>query len=434
MNVGRKITLFSVGAIGSVLLLSKFLNQKPKRKKTLKRAQIHIVTNNILLALNGDTQNILYSDEYMSCVLPYLTTLDYLNTMCRLSKYHYLYLHHRHMHCSANKRTLFDMLLNESNQSWNVREIQRIFSGETNSYLDIYDVMHSVCNDWKFAHDSLIDRMICIPFAIPNITMVKYWFRYISNKTAIPIRHLSFAEDTNYFISALEHPYECNLFLWIITYNLYQLNIELNRAENKNKNIIHSNFFGFEHKLQEWLVSTHLYTFLNSEISALLKLYELIMNTKNNSHYDQCFVNNLVYVLCIMFKVIFHNAELHIVRVNGGNAKMEWKNLEKLFLNNLYNVTVFIQYVVQINNNNAELFKTFKSLLKKSNIKMISNILTWFQKVNHHKNELFYTTNQNILSLDVSDVYWSLMGLKLEGTNKHNLAVRLLSETERSHN
>ena len=443
MNSGQKITLFSVGtvgAIGSVFLLSKFLkgsNNKKKKKKLSKkeiilrkREEISFITNNIMIT-NGDNNNnnnnIFYCNEYFDKILIYLTTFDYLNTICYLSKYHYLYLSKYNNNFS---NITFNMLYNESYKSWNLNQIKKCFNNK--SFINIYDFMYKICNNWKYNKD-YIEQMICIPFIIPNINIVKYWFNYISNKTHIPIRHLSFRtldnndnndnnkKICNYFISALENPFELNLFLWIIVYNLYQLNIELNKNENKNKNIVHSDYFGFEHKLQEWMVFKHEYIMLKSDICGLLKLYNLIINNKEKYKDKDKFNTNMIYILCIMFKVIFHNTELHIVRLNKLNDKTQWIKLEKIFLNNLYNIITFIQYVIQINNNNVKLLKLFKSLLKKSNIKMVNNILKWFLKVNHHKNNIFYTSKENILSLNVLPIYFQLIGLNTKeiSHNKH---------------
>ena len=486
MNCANKITLFgvgTVGAIGSVLLLSKYLtgsnknkNGNKKRKKLskreimlLKRNDIKDVTDNIYFTPkhhgdNASQHNILYSDQLFGKILVYLTSFDYLNTVCRLSKYHYLYLNQRNINFDLiNKHILFSMLLNESNKSWNLYQIEKCFNSKT--FVDIYDFLFLISNNWRYVkkgndnnqYRQIIAEMIYIPSVIPNINIVKYWFNYISNKTQIPIRHLSFKtssieKDNNhykdFFLSSLENPYELNLFLWIIIYNLKQLNLELNMnwKNNDNKNIIHSNYFGFEQKLQEWLVFEHKYIVTpKSDICSLLKLYNMIMSHKEeeekSKYHDldiDIFNKNMIYILCMYIKIIFHNTELHIVRINkmrisslnnndneNIEIEKEWIKLEEIFITNLYSVICFIQYVVQINNNNVKLLKLFKSLLKKSNIKMVNNILKWFSKVNN-KN-IFHTPSHNILSLSVLPIYFQLLGVKSKicHENTNNIAIWL---------
>ena len=220
-------------------------------------------------------------------------------------------------------------------------------------------------------------------------------------------------------------------------YNLYQLHIEINKQGNissddrdnvdgkdgdKNQSVMHSNYFGFEHKLQKWLVNSYDFHFLNSDITALFKLYNMMICSKSQQAIHNKF--NIIFILCIMIKIIFHNTELHIVKINkvkemNKNQKIN-KNkiseIKQIFLNNLNNIIIFTQCIIEkeYNDNQAmnEHFSTFKILLTNFKIlPMIKNILHWFAKASNNK-KLFHICRGNPFLIDISSAYLQLFGLK----------------------
>eukprot|EP01083_Nonionella_stella_P087367 243047_1 len=462
MNSASKATIISVGFVGSILLYQVLSNSHRDRIKTRKptkkqleqqlRKEIRNVTHNIELSHSTPSKapNVLYQDAFVGRIVEYLTTFEYLNTICRLSKYHYLFLNHKGIHYDTNRTVTYKMLLNESCLSWNIDKIKSFF--HQTPCIDIYKFMYYISNNWKWSggsktiknnrHSEIIQQMICVPYIVPNIHIIKHWFRYISAQLNLPIHAICFKSEMDdntrnkkhlkhYFVSANqhEHRYELHLFLWIIVYNLYQLYSEINTQTVYHKqegnmtcatqSAMHSNYFGFEHEVQRWLVNEHHFHFINADISALLKLYHMMIFNKEY-HAGSGF--NMIFIFCIMFKLILHNTELHIVKLNANksmNVLEETKQIRDIFLHNLSNIIVFTQYMIERDGNSS--FETFNVLLRNVKIPaMIGNILHWFAKFNdnHH---VFHICKENPFCMDISPVYFELFCLKTKFYSEHSV-------------
>ena len=367
LNNASKYTLFGAGCIGSILLFQ-FISQRINLQKVGKpmkmtkreiegkfRAEITKITRGITDNQHGPTttprsrsDQVLFDVDLFGSILQYFSSFEYLSTICRVSKWHYVFLHHNAVHEKVRKQITCSMLWRESCFSWNRSQIGVYFNNPDPSTMDIYKFMHFVCNNWKLSggskdiehdrHSEIIQQMICIPYIVPNIHIVRHWFRYISNKTRIPIKELCFKSkpegdiDTNpnltdsankiskigkfrnrkrlkhHFVSSVDSPYELHLIIWITIYNLYQMHSEMIRKTSlsngyqsnqsrsewsdcrlhratgagtgkgtgtvdksfpskkgttTNQNGMRLNNFGFEHKLQKWLVNEHDFHFVN---------------------------------------------------------------------------------------------------------------------------------------------------------------------------
>eukprot|EP01084_Bolivina_argentea_P287515 493366_1 len=217
MNSASKATLLSAGFIGSILLYQIFLPKRngmitKKGKKLSKkelelqyRKEIRTITEHIEpCELSDKNINIMYDNIIFGKILQFFTTFEYLNTICHLSKYHYKYLHYKGNNYEINKNIIIQMLYNESCLSWDINKINKFFN--KTQLMDIYRFMYFITNNWKYSgcsktktinnnldrHSEIIQQMICIPYIVPNINIIKHWFKYISYKLNIPINEICF--------------------------------------------------------------------------------------------------------------------------------------------------------------------------------------------------------------------------------------------------
>jgi len=457
-----KFTLFGVGCIGSIVLLHLLSHRinPPKAVKPTKReierkfrAEISKITRGIAVdprAAKARSKAILFDEHLFGVIVQYLTTFDYLGAVCRVSRWHYVFLHHNATNQSLRKEVTCSMLWRESCLSWDRSQIGVYFNHPDPSTMDIYKFMHFVANNWKTAgcskeierdrHSEIIQQMICIPYIVPNLLVVQHWFRYISSKTRIPIKELCFKSETDaavrtrkrlkhHFVSSTESPNDLHLFIWITIYNLYQMHSEIVRrtmATNSsngecsktvpsttNQSGIRLNNFGFEHSLQKWLVMEHDFHFSTSETITLLKLYKMMVFEERKSS-----PFHVVFMLSVCIKILLHNSELHILKLrqrhrSAESYKEEALRIRNIFLENLGAVVAFTQYICrhgEVGGEDAS-FRAFRQMLDSLRIvAMIENMLGWFSRLSH--GAVFHLCRSNALVTDMDEEYLALFGLK----------------------
>lgn len=443
LNNASKYTLFGAGCIGSIVLFQ-FISQRINLQKAAKpmklskreiegkfRAEITKITRGITAnqhANNAITRPsdrssrsdaVLFDVDLFGSILEYFSSFEYLHTICRISKWHYVFLHHNAEHEKVRKQITCSMLWRESCFSWNRSQIGVYFNNPDPSTMDIFKFMHFVGSNWKISgcskdlehdrHSEIIQQMICIPYIVPNIHIVQHWFRYISNKTRIPIKELCFKSKAeanpnpnigkigklrnrkrlkHHFVSSVESPYELHLFIWITIYNLYQMHSEIVRktnlsngyqsnqsswewAKQRSEHRVHRgtgtvdgsecsktrsttkqsgirlNNFGFEHELQKWLVNEHDFHFVNWETITLLKLYNMMMFERVGSNPNNS-AFHVIFMLSICMKIMLHNTELHIIKLRKQHTatyREEAVRIRDIFLDNLGAVVAFTQYI-----------------------------------------------------------------------------------------